>query len=185
MGVHDRVHIRPGIVDRGMNHGLTGRIFQFGNRPLIPCLGIILFADFHVFINIDFNNMLGGDFTERRQDGLDKKLSRAWNPRTHMAMVIGQSLVEHDPVPQRDLPLEFFEILLACFHLGPLSGVCLRCLLQVMRFRDGFAVLAFAPPDVHPIPLIGIFTDRSFEPLSDPKSVLCDLRLASSRAIQL
>src|SRR5438046_744517 len=108
-----------------MNHSLARRILYFGHGPFVSGFGVILLADLHVLVDIDFDNVLRSDFTERRQNGLDKKLLRAWNTRAHMAVIIGEPLVKHNAVAERNLLLQFVEIFFAAFHRNPLSSLSL------------------------------------------------------------
>jgi len=57
-----------------------------------------LLADFHVLVDIDFDDVFGRDLAKRRQYGLDKKFAGARYSRADMAVIIGQTLVKHDAV---------------------------------------------------------------------------------------
>ena len=102
MGVDDGIDVRPGVVYRRVNHGLARRIVDLGYRAFVAGLGVVCLADLEVLIDVDFDNMLRRHVTERRQHGFDKKLSRTGNARADMTMIIGQTLVEHNAVAQRN-----------------------------------------------------------------------------------
>jgi len=74
MCMHDGIHLGARVVNRRMNHRLARRILEFGDGSLIARLSIILFADFHILVNIHRDNMFGSDFAERREHRLDKKI---------------------------------------------------------------------------------------------------------------
>src|SRR5262245_1295548 len=104
-----------------MDHGLTRRIFDFGDGALTAGLGVVLLTDFHVLIDIDEDDMLRRDFAQRRQYRLNKKLAGPGDARAHVAVVVRQALMEHDAVAESDFLFKFFKILLAGFHLPPPS----------------------------------------------------------------
>src|SRR5688572_25253630 len=123
MRMHNRINLGTRLVNRRVDHRLAWRVLEFGDRSLVAGFGIILLANLHVLINRHFDNMFGCDFAEWRQHWLDKKCFGAWYARTDVTVIVGQALVEHDAVAQRDFFLECFEIFLAGFHLSPLSIV--------------------------------------------------------------
>src|SRR4026207_1076537 len=115
------VHLGPGIINRRVNHGFPGWILYFGHGSFAAGFGVVLFTNFKVLVDVDFDDMFWRHFTQRREHRFDEKSSRPRDARTDMTVVVGQALMEHDAVAEGDFLFDFFEILLAEFHLPPLS----------------------------------------------------------------
>jgi len=96
------VHSRARFIDRSMDHRFPWRNLELGNFAFVPSLGPVLLAGFLVFVDIHFDDVFNRDGTERRQHRLYKEVSRAWDSRADMTMVISQTLIEHDAVAERD-----------------------------------------------------------------------------------
>jgi hypothetical protein len=108
VGVNDGVYVLTGIVNGGVYHGLAGWAFDFGYLSFIARPSEILLANFHVFVDIDQDNVFALDLTKWRQHRFDKKFPRSRDASAHMTVIVGQSLVKHDSVSQGYFVLEFF-----------------------------------------------------------------------------
>ena len=117
MRVSDGIDLGPGSVNRRVDHRFARRIFELGNRPLVSRSSVVLLAYFHVFVDIHEDDIFARNIAERSKHGFDKKLSRTRNARAHMAVIVRQSLGEHDAVAERNFSLQFHPILLAGIHV--------------------------------------------------------------------
>ena len=71
MRVDHRVHIPAGVINRRVNHRFPRRILELGDGPGAARLGVVLFAIFHIFIDIHQDDMFRSDFAEGREHRFD------------------------------------------------------------------------------------------------------------------
>jgi hypothetical protein len=99
-----------------MNHRFSRRGFYSGYFSFVTGFRPILLAVALVLVDIDFDDISTCNRTQRGQNRLDEKLPGAGNSRTHVSVVVRQTLMEHDAVSQGDFLFEFVKILLAACH---------------------------------------------------------------------